>query len=526
MRLAHSLSLGALLLLALALRLPALESLPNPSGDEGNWAWYGREILAGRPVGLAPDARFVTLAFAHLIALSLKLFGHTFAAVRAPLVLGTLVGMLGAYALLHRQGQPRAGLAVAALLAVHPWCVVWSRTATVPYALAMCTMTCAPLALLLATREGSHPRWILAGALLAAGLHFTPLALLPPVACAGWMLASPQLRPQLRTRGPWLAVVTALVVASPVVHGALGVVREGATRPQHFFTRFAERVEVYLRTLLGALSGEATLRHFVAPRPSLAWELAAAFACAALLINAAWTRRDDRDITRALASLTRWGAVTSVLGTALLLAPARTWNLPGIDADRYGFVLLAPFALALATMASRERSAALLWIFCAYALLGPTRVTLSALRRGSGGDAGVWTLRGGGGYRGWKTDGTREALATRIAREVNALRAGAPATIVVADYAFHTLPFATSNAPVETVDVAKRALPHAPGRAHLFVRWSDGLLGRRVRDARAANEALTALMRSPRFSELRLLRRVSQRDGSPLIELWAAVHAP
>ncbi|MEZ4394584.1 MAG: glycosyltransferase family 39 protein [Polyangiales bacterium] len=523
---AQAFALGALLLLALALRLPALESLPNPCGDEGNWAWYGVELAAGHRVALAPDARFVTLAFAHLIALSLKLFGHSFAAVRAPLVAGVALGMVGAFALARGLGRPRAGLVVAALLAAHPWSVMWSRTATVPYALALCTMTCAPLALLAATRQGGARRWVVAGALLAAGLHFSPLALLTAVSCAGWMLSTPAARAQARAAGPWLALASAGLVASPVVLGAIAVAREGSTRPRHLFTVFGERLGVYLRTLLGAISGESTLRHFVAPRPSLAWELAAAAGVVAVVVAACWPRRDDDEVTRSLASLTRWGAMTSMLGTAVLLAPARTWNLPGIDAERYGFAVLAPFALALATAASRRRGGPGAWLLCALALVGPTRATLSSLRAGSGRDEGVWTLRGGGGYRGWKTSASAEAIATRIARDVDALRAGGPATIVVADYAFHTLPFATGDAPVETVDVAKRELPRAPGRPHLFVRWSDGLLAPRVRDARRANDALTALMRSARFTSLRLVRRLPQRDGAALLELWSATHAP
>jgi len=42
--------------------------LPSPAGDEGNWALYGSRILAGQPVALAPDAAFVSLLYARLIA--------------------------------------------------------------------------------------------------------------------------------------------------------------------------------------------------------------------------------------------------------------------------------------------------------------------------------------------------------------------------------------------------------------------------------------------------------------------------
>lgn len=523
---AHPLALGALVTVALALRLPALDRLPNPCGDEGNWAWYGRELAAGRAVALDPDARFVSLAFARAIALSIKLFGVSFGAVRAPLVAGVAAGMLVAWALARRLGAPRAGLALAALLAVHPWSVMWSRTATVPYALALPLALCATLALLLAARGTSPWRWSLAGALFGAGMHLTPLALLPALAAGGFLLA--HRRALARTRGPWIALAVASLTAAPVVWGALHVARQGATRPRHFFTLLGDRLAVYLRTLLGSLSGDATLRHFVGPRPSLAAELLAIGGCAALLGLAMRDDARDDDLARDLARLTRWTTGTALLGTALLLAPARTWNLPAIDAERYGFTLLGPFALALATLSLRARTRHLPWVACALLLAGPTRATLSALHRGAGADHGFWTLAGGGGYRGWKTSASQRPLPVEIARAVDDLRAGAPATVVVADYAFHTLPFATGDAPVESVDVSKSPLPQAFGRVHVFVRWADGLLapGFTPTEDVAANDALTALMRSPRFSDLRLVRRITQRDGAALVELWRATPSP
>ncbi len=525
---AQALCLGALLLLALALRLPALERLPTPCGDEGNWAWYGRELAAGRAVTLDADARFVTLAFAHLIAAFMRALGPAFAAARAPLVAGVALAMVGAYGLGRGLRRPDAGLAVAALLAVHPWSVMASRNATTPYALALGAMACAPLAWLYAHREGRAWRWILAGALLGAGLHASPLAALTALTCAAWTLSAPGPRAALRTRGPWLALLAATLAALPVMSGALAVARGGSTRPRHLFTHLGDRSYVYVRTLLGSLSGESTLRHFVAPRPSLALELLAAAGCAALLFAAARARNDDDDLTRDLARLTRVAAAVTLVGTAILLAPARTWNLPAIDAERYGFAPLAAFALALATLAARRRTRAAPWAFAAVMLVGPTRATLTALHRGAGADHGFWTLAGGGGYRGWKTPREPVALPALIAREVDARREGAPATVVVADYAFHTLPVATGDAPIETVDVAKTPLPLAPGRLHVFVRWSDGLLApeRLPPDDLAAQGALTALMRGPRFRGLRRVRVVTQRDGAPLVELWAATHAP
>lgn len=518
------LALAALVVLALALRVPLLESLPTPCGDEGNWAWFGRELAAGRPAALAPDARFVTLAFARLIALCHKAFGVSWTSTRAPLVAGVVLGMVSSFGFARRAGLPRAGLVVAAVLAVHPWSVLWSRTATVPYALALVLAVTGTLALLAARGRTSAPPWIAVGALLGTGLHFTPLALLPLAVGACWLVAHH--RPLARTRGPWLALGAALLVAAPVFVGAVDVARVGSTRPRHLFTNLGDRLAVYFRTLLGTLGGDATLRHFVGPRPSVVLETLTLSACAAILYVASRPRANDPPAARDLAALARWGTLVALAGTAVLLAPARPWNLPAIDAERYGFVLVGPFALALGALAERPRWCAVPWVVCALLLAGPTRASLVGLYRGAGADHGFWTLAGGGGYRGWKTAATDRALPDAIARAVHARRGGAPATVVVADYAFHALPFATGDAPVETIDVAKRALPRAPGRVHVFVRWSDGLFGPGYtpRDEVAANAALTALMRSDRFTDLRPLARFAQRDGAPLVEIWAAHH--
>src|SRR5687767_11359137 len=117
---------AAVLLLGLALRLPGLGWFPSPAGDEGNWAAYGLEISRGRPAQLAPDAAFVSLLYAHLIAASIRVFGVTFVATRIVGVLGIAVAMVASYMVLTSLGARRAGLAVAAVLAVHPWAVMYS----------------------------------------------------------------------------------------------------------------------------------------------------------------------------------------------------------------------------------------------------------------------------------------------------------------------------------------------------------------------------------------------------------------
>lgn len=80
----------------------------------------------------------------------------------------------------------------------------------------------------------------------------------------------------------------------------------------------------------------------------------------------------------------------------LLLAPMRQWAHALVDAERYGFVLLAPAALLVASLAATR----LRWIALAAVLalaLGPTR-------RGA-----LWFLRGGGPDRGVFLDRDEQA---------------------------------------------------------------------------------------------------------------------
>ena len=510
----------AALALALALRLPGIGSTPTPSGDEGNWTWIAWDLHMGRPAALPPDARFVPLTFARLIAAAYAVLGASFASARAVLVVGLSLGVVAAWALARRLDAPRAAAVVALTLAVHPWSVAWSRTVTVPYALSLALAVAGPLAWMDALRTRGPWRMLLAAQLLGAGLHFSPLAALPAAACALYSFG-----PE-RPRGWSLAAaLSALAHLAPVVVAAAGAARGNPGRPRHLFTELPRRLYVFARTVLGSLDGEATLRHFTGTQLPLAPELLLAGATAALLVAALAPPASAPRPSRALARMARYQLAAALVGLPLLLAPARPWNLPGVDAERYGFIVVAPFALALGALAERATAARhLAAAALVVAALVPTARGVWFFARGGSTDRGSYTLAGGGGYRGWKVAREREALPVLIRREVDRARAGRPATIVVADYAFHPLHFVNAGGGSPTVDITKFPLPERPGELHVFVRWSEGLLapGFTPRDPVDGNERLVALLRSPDFAGARRLRVFVQPDGSALCELWAA----
>jgi hypothetical protein len=512
----------ALVLVALALRVPWLDALPNPSGDEGNWAWYGFDLYAHRPAALHPDARFVSLAFAWLIAGAYKLLGPSFAAARSVLVAGVVGAMLASSHLARRLAMPRAAVAVAAVLAVHPWAVLWSRTVTVPYALSLSLAVVGPLAWLDALRTRSPWRLLFASQLLGLAMHFSPLALVPIGAVTLWTLAH-----RIPLRHVPLALSGLAHVAPMLVAGA-GVVRVYDGRPKHYFTLLDQRVYVYLRTVLGGLDGESTLRHFTGTQWPLAPELALAALVVALVVIAARPRDDAPPQAVSLARYASLHMALALVGLPLVLAPARPWNLPAIDAERYAFVALAPFALLVGALAervgrARHLSLALVaWLACV-----PTARAAHAFLVGGAADRGFYTLAGGGGYRGWKVARERVALPFLIRDEVDRVRRGAPAEVVVADYAWHPLHVVRSMGRWQwgVTDITKFALPVRPGVLHVFVVWSDGLFapGFGPQEWLDGDARLRALMRSEAFTGLRRVRVVTQPDGAPLFELWAAM---
>jgi hypothetical protein len=516
--------LALLAALALALRVPFLGALPNPAGDEGNWTSFGLDLLDGRAPRMAPDARFVSTLFAHLIALSYRLLGVSFAGARAVLVAGLVASLVAVALVARRLALPRAGLALAALLAVHPWSVLWSRTATVPYALALGLAVLGPLLTLLAARTGSALAVVLAGQCLALGVHFTPLALLPCLAALLWLLSSPH-RALLRRPAAWASAALASLHLVAVLLGAAAVAGQRHVEPARWVVRLGARLHVFALTVLGGYTGESTLRHFTGgpvARP-LEWALGLA---AVALLAVALRPAARAPAAAALVSFARIHGAVALVGLPALLATARTWNLPAIDAERYLFATLAPALLCLGALAEDRSARARLLPFAValYLLVGPTQRAARFFLRGGSPDAGFYTLAHGGGYRGWKGARERVAVADLLRREVDRLRGARPALVVVSDYAFHPLMFTSQRGGSWCTDVAKDPLPDRPGHLHVFVTWSDGLFGPTFGPPEELlhHRALRDLMRSGRFRDLRRRRVYVQPDGSPLLEVWTA----
>ncbi len=505
---------------SLALRVPRLASLPNAAHDEGNWLLAAWERAHGRAVPLPPDARFVTDLFAWMMALAMRLFGDSITSARSVPVAASVVGILAVALLARRLAGPLPALVLASLLAVHPWSVLWSRNVVTPYALSLSLAALAPL---LAHRAWTLPSprspwWRVAcGQCIALGFQFSPLALIPALGVALQLVSDPVSRARLRERSTLVAALLAAAHVAPIALGAAHVAQHGSTRPSAQLDHLGARLQVFARTLAGVLSGEATLRDFTTATLPFALELLSG-ALAVGLVALAIARGRDPLRRLALPHL-----AVALVGLPLLLAPMRQWHMPAVDAERYGFVLLAPAALLVASLAATR----LRWIALAAVValaLGPTRRGAEWFLYGGGPDRGVFLDHDGAGGRRWKVTARDVSVVDQIIAEASSLDGGAPVTVVTADYVFHAIYFANAAHGHRVVELNLAPLSLRSGERLLFVRWADGLFapGFWPRTDVLANEALTARMRAPDLTELRRVRTLRQPDGEALVELWTA----
>lgn len=219
--------LGLLLLLALALRLYRLDSLPFGTWyDEAEYGLQAMRILQDptyRPVfegAINGPAHYL-----YLVALSFQWFGVSTQSIRLVNVLFGVGAVLAGYGVGRELFGRRVGLVLAALLAASSWLITLSRlgmhsTSTTPF------FTLATLWLLLrAQRTGRLFDYSLAGLLLGLGLCFyTSFRLFVPVVAiflahsawhewrCTWHL--PRLRFWL---GLAMLAVTALLVTAPLI---------------------------------------------------------------------------------------------------------------------------------------------------------------------------------------------------------------------------------------------------------------------------------------------------------------------
>ncbi len=513
-------SLALITLGSLALRVPRLASIPNAAHDEGNWLLAAWQRAHGVAVPLSPDARFVTDLFAWLMAFALRLGGQSIISARAVPVAASFVGLVAIALIARRVAGPGAALVLAALLAVHPWAILWSRNVVTPYALSLVLAVFAPLLAHLAWNLPS-PRsawWRLAcGQCIALGFQFSPLALVSAIGVAVQLLNDPISRAQLRTRSTITAVLLAAAHVAPIAVGAARVAQHGSTRPSAHFDHLGIRLQVFVRALAGVLSGEATLRDFTTA--TLPWPLEFAAASVAIAVVAVALARGCDPLRRlAIPHL-----AAALVGLPLLLAPMRQWHMPSVDAERYGFVLIAPAALLVASLAgSRLRWVAVAAV--AALALGPTRRGAEWFCRGGGPDRGLFLTRDGAGGRRWKVTAHDIAVVDQIIATADTLGVGARVTVVTADYVFHPIYFANIGHGHRLIEINGTPLPLRSGERLLFVRWSDGVFAPTFwpRADVIANDALTARMHAPDLRDLRLARTLRQPDGEALIDLWTA----
>lgn len=510
------------ILAALVLRLPALSWFPSPAGDEGNWARYGLAISRGEPATLAPDAAFVSMLFAHLIALAIKLQGATFAATRSVNVAGLILGLVLSYVGLVRLGSPRAGLAAAALLAIHPWSVMYTRTASVPYAIALAAMTAGPI-------------WFTAGVLrkrpwevafgfvvTSLAIHFSPLAAVAVLAC-GTFLLFPAGHFMFSQPALWMAALVAAGHGLPVVVGALKIAQAAPDLP--LLENFWPNLGQYFHMMGTALMGEATIRHFT--NSALPPWTAAALLVPLLGLVAFGMRSARGGILGGFPTLY---FLFGVFVSPLILAPGREWYLPANHMDRYLFALLPGFVLLAAEIAARpgRRPLVVLILLMVWPVISTARIGYSLLHGGV--DHGEGIFDGGSGYRGWLVSDTAKPTLVQVREAVLAELKPGEGALLYADRTFIPLHFVMDGTGIPVYDVRRTTLPQTKTGVYFILLWPDRVLS--VGDPPTANPRYVAANENLRhrmktiFRRVRLARVLRGRDALPLLEIWRAEDPP
>lgn len=521
MFLRRHLPLLALLTAAAALRLYGLDWLPSPAGDEGNWALYSQRILRGEPAALEANAAFVSLLYAHLIAATMRVVGSGFFAARLVGTLAVLATVVVAYGVPTRLGSRRAGVALAALVALHPWSVAYSRICSVPYALAFAVGLAGSL-LFLAGLRTQRIAPVAAGVLVVSlGAHFSPLTAAAPVACGLFALARPHR--WIWRRWPFYAAVAVSALhAFPIVRSALGVA--GQAPPLDQVQHFWQRLGTHLHMIATGLAGEATLRHFT----NLALDPWPALLLAVPVVGVVAAASTSR--ARAASPLGGFGPFSLLVAmvlTPLILAPGREWDLPANHMDRYLFSVLPGFAMCVASLASlRTRGAtAALVALTAWFAVGDGRLAWAFLVRG-GVDHGETIYDGGSGYRGWLVSDRPQAVAYQIRDEILRIVGPEGAAILVADRTFIPLTFVMEDSGIPVFDVRRTWIPPRRDGRYFVLLWPDQVLSldhppRAPRKYLESNRQLRQRLQA-RFGRTRLVRGFRQRSGAPLLELWFA----
>jgi hypothetical protein len=536
----------AILAVAAVLRLWGLSWLPSPAGDEGNWTTYGQHVLRGESVSLDASAAFVSTLYAYLIAGLMAALGPDFLASRLVNAFAVLATVVVGYAVARQLASRRCALILSGVVAFHPWLVAYSRISSVPYGLAFAVETIGSLLFLLGVKTRKIA-WVVAGILvLSAGAHFSPLAVVAPVACGVYLLARPQ-RWILRRWEVYAALAVGLAHAWPVVRSAVGMAGQAPDADQFSFPWM--RVGIYLHMVVTGLGGEATLRHFT--NAALSPWTALIVAVPVLGIGLTALSRRAREAS----PLAAFGLVFLAIGLLLtppILAPARDWHLPATHMDRYLFSLLPGFVFCVAAVSAIQARAAAVaavaWI--AWLAVGDARMGMAFFLR-NGVDRGEGVFDGGSGYRGWLVSDRSQPVSSQIRDEI--LRRVGPegAALLVADRTFIPLRFVMDGTGIPVHDVGQMWIPPHPAGRYFILLWPDEVLSlasppidpskysttdRGLRRAqrwhdryRVVSERFVEFNRELRrrmelrFERKELVRTFRQPRGGPLLELWMAV---
>jgi 4-amino-4-deoxy-L-arabinose transferase-like glycosyltransferase len=502
------LALVAIATAVLLLRLPGLAWLPATFGDEDFWAAYAAQAARGQIVHLDPVHRGNSPAPAYILGAAMRVIGPSFFSMRLCGVLAVLVGAIVSYLLFARIGARRMGLTVAGVLALHPWSVIYSRVASVPYAMALSAMTVAATLFWIGLRRRSSHLVAAGVVLVALSAHLSPLTFVVVPPCLAVALEREH-RWVFRRPLPLLAGGLAILLVVPLVIWA----RQTAVEPPNAPASLLDGILLAAYMILVTIPGENSVRHFT-DRPM---GPVAAVVLAALVVLALIAYLASRQIrrTRPEARFALWMLASGALLLPLLLAPARMWHMPENNADRYVFVLLPGLAFCLGVVAE---SSSRWWrllpaAFAGVLLVGSLRM-LYPLAYGHGVHRGWSTLRGGC-YYGWMTTQDHQPPSVVIARTAQQLSA---TTVLYWGYPLRTLNFLLRDSPIVPAFYEE---PHRwQGRSgkFLFVFWSEAAYP----PAAGHNPNFRALLTSPEFSGAKLERRVLQPDGFPLLELWSA----
>lgn len=210
----RSLMVHALALVALAtlLRLVLAAAVPLVADEAYYWEW-SRRLEFGYfdhpPV------------IAWLIAGGTRVLGDSSLGVRLFPILAGAVGCLAIVAMAERLAGAAAARFAALLVAVLPLSAVGLVLAT-PDAPLFAAIAVTLLCLVMATEPGVAPRerllwWIAAGVAIGVAMASKFTGVLVPMAVTLALVVNPRLRAQLRSPGPWVAVLVASAVMAPVL---------------------------------------------------------------------------------------------------------------------------------------------------------------------------------------------------------------------------------------------------------------------------------------------------------------------